>query len=95
MTVIALYLGRRGTDRVVTQAIRFLLTVWLAYLVYGGWRWARWVAIVLDGGTSVFVVTSSNTALLPVVNRTGFFGGLILREDGAHGTTQQVRPGVA
>jgi hypothetical protein len=29
------------------------------------------------------------------LNRTGFVGGLIPREDGAHGTTQQVRPGVA
>ena len=29
------------------------------------------------------------------VNRTGFIGGLFLREDGAHGTTQQVLPGVA
>ena len=27
------------------------------------------------------------------LNRTGFFGGLFPREDGAHGTTQQVFPG--
>src|SRR5215204_2828230 len=27
------------------------------------------------------------------VNRTGFIGGLFLREDGAHGTTQQVFTG--
>jgi len=29
------------------------------------------------------------------MNRTGFIGGPIPREDGAHGTTQQVLPGVA
>ena len=29
------------------------------------------------------------------LNRTGFLGGLIPREDGAHGTTQQVRAGAA
>jgi hypothetical protein len=29
------------------------------------------------------------------VNRTGFVGGLIPREDGAHGTTQQVLPRTA
>jgi hypothetical protein len=26
------------------------------------------------------------------LNRTGFVGGLIPREDGAHGTTEQVLP---
>jgi hypothetical protein len=31
-------------------------------------------------------------ALLAGLNRTGFVGGLIPREDGAHGTTQQVLP---
>jgi hypothetical protein len=34
---------------------------------------------------------SSATSL----NRTGFVGGPIQREDGAHGTTQQVLPGAA
>ncbi len=29
------------------------------------------------------------------LNRTGFVGGLIPREDGAHGTTEQVLPGAA
>jgi hypothetical protein len=38
---------------------------------------------------------SVNQGFPNVMNRTGFLGGLIPREDGAHGTTQQVRPGVA
>jgi len=29
------------------------------------------------------------------LNRTGFIGGPIQREDGTHGTTQQVFPGAA
>jgi hypothetical protein len=29
------------------------------------------------------------------LNRAGFFGGLFPREDGAHGTTEQVFPGGA
>ena len=32
---------------------------------------------------------------LAVMNRTGFVGGLFPREDGAHGTTEQVFPGGA
>ena len=31
----------------------------------------------------------------PIVNRAGIVGGPIQREDGAHGTTQQVLPGAA
>jgi len=30
-----------------------------------------------------------------LLNRTGFIGGLIPREDGAHAPTQQVLPGAA
>jgi len=32
---------------------------------------------------------------VPKVNRTGLVGGLIQREDGAHGPTEQVSPRVA
>jgi hypothetical protein len=32
---------------------------------------------------------------IDTMNRTGFIGGLIPREDGAHATTQQVFPRVA
>jgi hypothetical protein len=35
------------------------------------------------------------TTLTQVLNRTGLVGGPIQREDGAHGTTQQVLPGSA
>jgi hypothetical protein len=36
-----------------------------------------------------------NMDVIAGVNGTGFVGGLIPREDGAHGTTQQVLPRTA
>jgi len=40
---------------------------------------------------------AESTAQSPItnLNRTGLVGGPIQREDGTHGTTQQVFPGVA
>ena len=58
---------------------------------------------VYEGGTPIKgryrvfdarVLVAINAAL-GEVNRTGFIGGPIQREDGAHGTTKQVLAGVA
>ena len=40
-------------------------------------------------------IVPSRLRLGRCLNRTGFVGGLIPREDGAHGTTQQVLPRTA
>jgi hypothetical protein len=47
-------------------------------------------AIRTDNG-----VPFATTGIHGLLNRTGFVGGPIQREDGPHGTTQQVLPGVA
>jgi hypothetical protein len=45
----------------------------------------------------LFIVSRSGPPLcqLPLLKRTGFVGGSIQREDGAHGTTKQLLAGVA
>jgi len=49
----------------------------------------------LSGGARGPRPARTNMGLKPEVNRTGLVGGPIQREDGTHGTTQQVFPGVA
>jgi hypothetical protein len=66
ITVITLYIVKRGPDRLFAQTIRFALTLGIAYLVYRGWRWARWLAVILFGGTSLFTLTLSSAALSPI-----------------------------
>jgi hypothetical protein len=59
------------------------------------------VVVKVTGGPSIAMVPATSafkvSATLPVLvlNRTGFVGGLIPREDGAHATTQQVLPRTA
>ena len=66
ITVITLYIAKHGPDRLFAQSIRFALTLGIAYLVYRGWRWARWLAVILFGGTGLFTLTLSSIALSPL-----------------------------
>jgi hypothetical protein len=61
VAVISLYVAARGAERLPIQGMRFALTVLLALVVYRGHRWARWVTIVLIGGSGVVAMISSTS----------------------------------
>ena len=51
--VAVVYYFERGSDRLPSQVVRFLLTVVLCVFLYRGANWARWVAGVLCGLSGV------------------------------------------
>lgn len=51
--VVTAYVRTQGTDKLPSQAIRFLMTLLLASLLFFGWPPARWITIVLLGISAV------------------------------------------
>jgi hypothetical protein len=83
--VIALTPRRRGRPRLVTP--KGAMTVYTPPDLHD-----RLIRIARAQDIAARVRRARARVATTPVNRTGFFGGLIPREDGAHGTTQQVLP---
>ena len=49
VATIVLYIVVQGSDRLVAQVVRFGLTCLLAWFLWRGRAWARWVAVILFG----------------------------------------------
>lgn len=62
--VIVSYALSRGTERLPKQLLRFALTLWLAFMVWRGQRWARVLTIALLGIGAVITLTSSKAFLV-------------------------------
>lgn len=62
--VIASYWVTRGADRLPAQVVRFFLTLALAYQVWMGERWARWLTVALLSVACVWSLSSVFTWLV-------------------------------
>jgi hypothetical protein len=65
LVVIGIFVHRHGTGRLPAQVIRFALTAVLAVFVYRGQSWARWLAVLLIGGSGLVLLAYSRST--PVV----------------------------
>lgn len=67
------YISKLGTDRILEQGIRFVLTVALLVVLYKGKKWARVVALFLFGIAifraigGLFIVEADLLAKVPVI----------------------------
>ncbi|UUC44577.1 hypothetical protein [Flavobacterium cerinum] len=67
------YISKLGTDRILEQGIRFVLTVALLVVLYKGKKWARVVALFLFGIAifraigGLFILEADLLAKVPVI----------------------------
>lgn len=67
------YISKLGTDRILEQGIRFILTVALLVVLYKGKKWARVVALFLFGIAifraigGLFILEADLLAKVPVI----------------------------